>query len=499
MKQQRTTEPPSPLEGALERLRVRLGAERWVLCRLDGGQWSTHALPALPRDHVYLTTIETFETVEEGWAQLETTDISGSGPRLQVAGVARLAVLRFKLRGSAAFAVFENSEPERTTETFTEEIPAELSDLPAPASPAGELTDDDRWDHEMHALWELLPALGLFAGGEADELAAAKRTAQALDARALVALTPTPTGIGVAAAVNGGAGWTGRTAILEGESWEIVTGEPTMSLDRALKKAFDSQVVGPWAVAWGVGNRLFLGIAPGGRRPSQEGLDLAATLLGWGFGQAEGNTAAGQHALLRERSRIASAIHEGLTQVVTNVAIQLQVLERHLGDPAKATEMVVASREAVLQALEDLRGAIFELAPREAGSDDLAGGLGRYVDDFGAQWGLEVDCLVEGDERPVNPDVVAMTFAFVQEGLTNVRKHAQTTAAKVHLVYDDAAIKVEVQDEGRGFDPDARADEGFRKHQGLNLLRSRVWLAGGRFEVVSAPLMGTSLVMEISS
>ena len=45
MKQPRTGEPASPLEEALERLRVRLGAECWVLCRLDGGQWSTHALP----------------------------------------------------------------------------------------------------------------------------------------------------------------------------------------------------------------------------------------------------------------------------------------------------------------------------------------------------------------------------------------------------------------------------------------------------------------------
>jgi two-component system nitrate/nitrite sensor histidine kinase NarX len=161
--------------------------------------------------------------------------------------------------------------------------------------------------------------------------------------------------------------------------------------------------------------------------------------------------------------------------------------------------MVVASREAVMQALDDLRGAIFELAPREAGSDDLAGGLGRYVDDFGAQWGLEVECVVEGIERPVDPEVVALMFAFVQESLTNVRKHAQTTSAKVRLVYDDAAIRVEVQDQGEGFDPAARDDEGFRKHQGLNLLRSRVWLMGGRIEVVSAPLQGTSLVMEISS
>ncbi len=149
-------------------------------------------------------------------------------------------------------------------------------------------------------------------------------------------------------------------------------------------------MTGSWAVAWAVGSRLLVGVAPGSRRPSQEGLDLTATLLGWGFGQAEGSAAAGQHALLRERSRIASVIHEGLTQVVTNVAIQLQVLERHLDDPEKARSMVPESRNAVTHALDDLRGAIFELAPRGQGPDDFADGLARYVDDFCAQWGLDV-------------------------------------------------------------------------------------------------------------
>lgn len=491
-------EPTNPLEDALEGLRKQLGAERWVLCRLDGGQWSTQAAPALPRDHVYLTAMETFEAVDEGWVVMETAEVPGSGPRLQVAGVGRLAILRSTLRRGPAFAVFENPEPEREDDVFALAIPEQLGDHPPEAVDPTGLADDDRWDHEMHALWELLPALGLFAAGQADELAAAQRTAQALGARALVALTPTATGIAVVAAVKEGAEWNGRTSILEGASWDIVTADPVVTLDRALTETFSGGVLGPWAVSWGVGNRLFLGVAPGGKRPSQEGLDIAATLLGWGFGQAEGNAAAGQHALLRERSRIASAIHEGLTQVVTNVAIQLQVLERYLGDPAKAAAMVEASREAVTQALDDLRGAIFELAPREAGSDDLAGGLIRYVDDFGAQWGLEVDCDVHGDERPVDPDIVALMFAFVQEGLTNVRKHAQSTSAEVKLEFTPEAITVEVSDQGEGFEPSARDDEGFRKHQGLNLLRSRVWLMGGRIEVISAPGRGVSLIMEIS-
>ncbi len=349
------------------------------------------------------------------------------------------------------------------------------------------LPADDRWDGEMRGLWGLLPIFGTLASGTVDARSVVERTAQTLDARALVALTPTPTGIAAIVAVKGEDEWQARTAGLDQMNWERLAQDPSAALDLGLKEAHGVNMTGSWTVGWAVGSRLLVGVAPGSRRPSQEGLDLAATLMGWGFGQAEGSAAAGQHALLRERSRIASVIHEGLTQVVTNVAIQLQILERHLDDPVKARSMVTESRSAVTHALDDLRGAIFELAPRGQGPEDFAEGLARYLDDFCAQWGLDVTFEAVGDERKVEPDVVALIFAFVQEALTNLRKHAGTSEGSVSLTFEDGVVRVEVHDDGKGFDPDAKKDEGYRQHQGLDLLRSRVWLMGGQIDVFLVP------------
>lgn len=487
------------LEQTLHELAERLGAERWVLCRMDGGEWGTHSLASLPRDHVYLSLVGQLGEMTPGWHSFAPAELGDAGLRLQIAGVGDLAVLSSSLRGTAALVFFENPvSGQLEAATGESDVPEDLIGL-YEATSSGDVPADDRWDHEMRWLWEMLPSLGSFAGGRLDETAAVERLGNSLGARAVVTLVPRAGGIGVVASTAGPDGHHAERARLEAEGWESVTAEPSASLARALQEAKGTQVVGSWAVSWAAGNRVLLGIAPGGRRPSQEALDVASTLIGWAFGESEGTAAAGRHALLQERSRIASVIHEGLTQVVTNVAIQLQVLERFLGDPDKAAEMVRSSRSAVLAALDDLRGAIFELAPRLPDSGDLAGGITRYVNDFAGQWGINIECSVSGDERPVDPEIAALLFAFIQEGLTNVRKHAASADTTVEVIFGDESVAVSVSDTGKGFDPSSSADGGYRKHQGLSLLRSRVWLMGGTIDVDSAPGRGSTLRMEIST
>ena len=203
--------------------------------------------------------------------------------------------------------------------------------------------------------------------------------------------------------------------------------------------------------------------------------------------------------MLQERARIASVMHEGITQVLTNVALQMEVLEQLLVDPEAARTMLKSLREAVLEALDSLRGAILELNPAAPEWTDLAGGLERFTSDFASQWGMQVRYEMTGNEREVDPEVVAVVFGFVQEALTNVRKHAPESRTEVTLSFEDATVIVTVVDDGPGFDTDAGAEAGFRLHQGLGLTRSRINLAGGRFTLRSAPDEGTTLKLEIGA
>ena len=204
-----------------------------------------------------------------------------------------------------------------------------------------------------------------------------------------------------------------------------------------------------------------------------------------------------QDALLRERARIGSVIHEGITQVLTNVAIQLEVAGHVLDDPEQARTMLTASREAVLEALDSLRTIIFDLTPRDDEWTDLIGGLEQFVGDFGAQWGLTVDLRVEGEAREVDAEVTSLVFAFVQEGLTNARKHAQVDEVAVHVEFLRGRLAVEIADEGVGIDVEDHEERSLRQHQGLKLMESRVRLLDGTFRLDAGAGSGVRLRMEI--
>jgi signal transduction histidine kinase len=98
----------------------------------------------------------------------------------------------------------------------------------------------------------------------------------------------------------------------------------------------------------------------------------------------------------------------------------------------------------------------------------------------------------EGDlKRPVPRDVETLAYRIVQEALTNIGKHARATTVTVHLDIDGTQLRVEVEDDGQGFET-ARARDYLRSGRvGLASMRERVELASGTFNLRSSPGRGT--------
>jgi signal transduction histidine kinase len=193
----------------------------------------------------------------------------------------------------------------------------------------------------------------------------------------------------------------------------------------------------------------------------------------------------------RERRRIARELHDDTGQSLTSVLIGLR-LAQDSDDPQQVRATLDELRETVTDAIRDLRALAVELRPTALDDFGLQAALERLVDTFGRRTGLAIELLVSGVEQRLGEQVETGLYRIVQEGLTNVAKHAGAAHVSVILRGHDDALSLVVEDDGRGFDQS-------RPGQGLGLvsMRERVELLAGNLRIESSPGQGTTVAVEV--
>lgn len=195
-------------------------------------------------------------------------------------------------------------------------------------------------------------------------------------------------------------------------------------------------------------------------------------------------------ATAQERNRVARDIHDGLGHSLTVVQMQVKAARAVLpSDPAKADEVLAKAQQQAEAALGEVRRSVRALRESRA-TPPLAEALQALADETSAA-GVPARLSVSGMERPLPDETREALYRAAQEGLTNVRKHARATRVDLVLDYADAAVRVEVRDDGAGA-PD-HPSPGF----GLLGLRERAEHVGGRLHLDSAPGQGATLRMEV--
>jgi signal transduction histidine kinase len=188
-------------------------------------------------------------------------------------------------------------------------------------------------------------------------------------------------------------------------------------------------------------------------------------------------------AVADERARVAREIHDGLAQYLFAVSTHASMLER--GAPVE--EITPRLKEAALLAQQEARFAILALSSA-AGNAPFDAALRRYVDFLTADGLLEVELEVDRSIR-LAPDEQIEIFRIVQEGLANVRKHANATRADVMIGQRGYGERfVAIRDDGDGFDGEEQA-----AGQGLKNMRARAESIEGGFSLRSSPGRGTAL------
>ena len=195
-----------------------------------------------------------------------------------------------------------------------------------------------------------------------------------------------------------------------------------------------------------------------------------------------------------ERRRIAADIHGDTLQVLAAARLRLE----QLGDTLHGTEQQAALGEcdsALAAAQRRLRNMLFELWPPSLEQT----GLRAAVDELLTRLELESNLTARLESNLAQEPPVALrsiVFRVVAEALSNVRRHASATSAKVVLDEDDAELTVRVIDDGIGFDPAATPGPG---HIGLLEMRERVETVGGRISITSAPGRGACVELTFST
>jgi signal transduction histidine kinase len=202
----------------------------------------------------------------------------------------------------------------------------------------------------------------------------------------------------------------------------------------------------------------------------------------------------------KERQRIARELHDGTGQVLTALGLGLAAASESVkSDPGMAGRQLVNLKILSNQALQEVHNVIADLRPSVLYDLGLTPALRGQLQDFESQTRVRAQLVLSGERRRLPLETETVVFRIVQEALTNVARHAAANCVVVNLDFGTDFVMLEIQDDGRGFNPDETLDPGVRRHRGWGLLgmKERVALVGGECQIDSQPGSGTTIRVRI--
>jgi len=213
------------------------------------------------------------------------------------------------------------------------------------------------------------------------------------------------------------------------------------------------------------------------------------------------------HELIRvqedERKKISRELHDRVAQDLSTTKMIADQVLQSLGGTSQSEERHEISRisASLLAAINNVRNLAYDLRPPVLDDMGIVQAIFEYCEEFSERTGLEIGFSSAGmDKMEPDSDTEINLYRLIQEGLNNVHKHAEAGRATVKLVSAFPNIILRIEDDGRGFDVNARrAVSTTEKRMGLQSMEERVHLLGGKMDIQSHPLRGTKIIIKIPS
>ena len=193
-----------------------------------------------------------------------------------------------------------------------------------------------------------------------------------------------------------------------------------------------------------------------------------------------------------ERQRIARELHDEIGQTLTALGMGLRASADNIDSrPGWVHKQLHELQGVVATGIVGLQNLITGLHPPQLDDFGLVPALRWYSDHIEERFGLKVNVRSQGERANLPQEVRTALYRIVQEGITNVIRHAKVDHADVLVSFTDADVSIRVEDKGAGFDVDAALDRQEYPCWGLLGIKERASLVGGECVIASNPGAGT--------
>jgi len=198
-------------------------------------------------------------------------------------------------------------------------------------------------------------------------------------------------------------------------------------------------------------------------------------------------------AVIEERNRLARDLHDSVKQQVFAISMQLSAARTSMSESNKAYQSVTEAERLAQQAGAELTTLIRELRPPGLERRSLPAAIQEYVEDWARQNKIEAETDVDQNVSVDLQNEQAL-FRVLQEALANVARHSQASTVIVTLKSDNDFVKLEIEDNGIGFDAEKTV-----KGVGLDSMQERLVAMHGKLEVSSQESKGTRIIARVRS
>lgn len=196
-----------------------------------------------------------------------------------------------------------------------------------------------------------------------------------------------------------------------------------------------------------------------------------------------------------ERRKISREIHDGPAQMMANILLRSELIERAYRDGGvdSAMKEIKSIRKMIRSSLYEVRRIIYDLRPMALDDLGIIPTIKKYVSTTADYHEMDIEFTTIGKEKRLNQDYEVALFRLMQESLQNAIKHSEATTVNIKLDIGEHSITMIVSDDGIGFNPEQKRDKSF----GIIGMKERVEMLKGKFIINSKIGEGTQVYINL--